>query len=339
MAPGFLPDYSKPEHQVYLEFALYWIQTHKNLDLFSRIKDRGSKFEGKYTSKLPSWVPDWTHIDGFSPNFIDIQAAEKLPYHASNDEPAEVSYSPELEVLFIKGFIFDTIELVPDEPQWSKSIQDPQSANWQQWHVLALGNPMSEKLYGSEVARQEAYWRTLVAGCDSNGDPAPESYGQQFYDWAGLSPSLPSNTSTKSTSQTNDEVELNDIVTAGTEVGLLNLPDTSTTPWRTIGNEFKSRLFKIVNIRRVFVTKKGYLGIGPDDVKPGDEIAILYGGKMPFVVRTRECNLEGNGIATGITLECYELIDGGECYVHGIMDGEVVISCTDEQREQGLVMV
>ncbi|PSN66988.1 HET-domain-containing protein [Corynespora cassiicola Philippines] len=35
----------------------------------------------------------------------------------------------------------------------------------------------------------------------------------------------------------------------------------------------------------VFVTEKGYLGIGPPITKPGDEVCVLYGGLSPFAVR------------------------------------------------------
>ncbi|KAK0610850.1 HET domain-containing protein [Immersiella caudata] len=39
--------------------------------------------------------------------------------------------------------------------------------------------------------------------------------------------------------------------------------------------------------RRVFLTRGGRLGIGPSIVRPGDEVAVLLGGKVPFVLRHR----------------------------------------------------
>lgn len=61
--------------------------------------------------------------------------------------------------------------------------------------------------------------------------------------------------------------------------------------------------------RRPFVTAKGHLGLGPDDIKAGDVIALVMGSQVPFVLRE---------IADGK----YKLI--GEAYVDGIMDGEAV---------------
>ncbi|KAF2021339.1 hypothetical protein BU24DRAFT_457320 [Aaosphaeria arxii CBS 175.79] len=52
-------------------------------------------------------------------------------------------------------------------------------------------------------------------------------------------------------------------------------------------------------------TKKGYIGIVPGETKPGDKVVLLFGSRVPFVVR------EGKEPGQ------YKLI--GECYLHGIM--------------------
>lgn len=57
---------------------------------------------------------------------------------------------------------------------------------------------------------------------------------------------------------------------------------------------------------RFVVTKRGYIGVVPGLSRAGDVIAIMKGGRVPFVVRGSE--------------ERWRLI--GECYVHGIMKGE-----------------
>ena len=56
-----------------------------------------------------------------------------------------------------------------------------------------------------------------------------------------------------------------------------------------------------------FVTKSGYMGIGPKTMRPGNKLALLYGGKWPFVLYP----------TTG---DYYYFV--GPCYVHGIMHGE-----------------
>jgi hypothetical protein len=59
--------------------------------------------------------------------------------------------------------------------------------------------------------------------------------------------------------------------------------------------------------RRIFRTRENYLGNGPRSIRPGDQVWILAGTKIPFVLRPQE-----NGK--------YVLIGGS--YTHGIMHGE-----------------
>lgn len=62
--------------------------------------------------------------------------------------------------------------------------------------------------------------------------------------------------------------------------------------------------------RKVFLTRKGHFGLGPMSVQPGDEVWMLCGGKVLYVLRHHE------------TLpDTYRFV--GEAYVHGFMHGEV----------------
>jgi len=60
--------------------------------------------------------------------------------------------------------------------------------------------------------------------------------------------------------------------------------------------------------RCFFTTVHGWIGVGPYDTKSGDFCALLLGGDVPFVLRN-----EG---------EQQALV--GDCYVHGIMHGELM---------------
>lgn len=61
--------------------------------------------------------------------------------------------------------------------------------------------------------------------------------------------------------------------------------------------------------RRVFATDNGYLGLGPDSIRDGDIVAVLYGQITPLVLRPT-----ANG--------CYTLL--GDAHVDGIMHGEIM---------------
>jgi hypothetical protein len=64
----------------------------------------------------------------------------------------------------------------------------------------------------------------------------------------------------------------------------------------------------ILKSRALARTENGYLALVPKGAQPGDSIALLKGGKIPFVVR----EADGEG---GLSLV-------GDSYVHGIMNGE-----------------
>ena len=66
--------------------------------------------------------------------------------------------------------------------------------------------------------------------------------------------------------------------------------------------------------KRFFVDEGGWIGLAPSGALEGDEICLFLGAQVPFVVRKR-----GDGK--------YRFI--GECYVHGIMDGELMEAATD----------
>ncbi|TFB01524.1 hypothetical protein CCMA1212_006209 [Trichoderma ghanense] len=65
--------------------------------------------------------------------------------------------------------------------------------------------------------------------------------------------------------------------------------------------------------RRFFITKKGYFGLGPQKAEPGDGVAVLFGSGVPFVLR---------GCSTADGKRAWKMV--GECYVHGIMQGEII---------------
>ncbi|KAF2839452.1 hypothetical protein M501DRAFT_1016532 [Patellaria atrata CBS 101060] len=68
---------------------------------------------------------------------------------------------------------------------------------------------------------------------------------------------------------------------------------------------------------KFFITRKGRMGLGPQDIQSGDCIAILAGARMPFAIRkktSRRRRFEDP--------DQYILL--GACYVHGIMDGQAV---------------
>ncbi|KAL9619609.1 MAG: hypothetical protein Q9160_005796 [Pyrenula sp. 1 TL-2023] len=70
---------------------------------------------------------------------------------------------------------------------------------------------------------------------------------------------------------------------------------------RTLSIRCKSRL--------AFLTTSGHLGVGPSSMRPGDHAVVLFGSNVPVILRE---NLD----------DTFKVV--GECYVYGMMHGEIM---------------
>lgn len=91
---------------------------------------------------------------------------------------------------------------------------------------------------------------------------------------------------------------------AGPEVSIS--PELRTLAERGTPYKWSHEATLVARYRRFGVTERGYYLLGPDVMQQGDVVAVLYGGKVPFVLRP-----EGGR---------WKLL--GECYMHGMMSGE-----------------
>jgi hypothetical protein len=90
-----------------------------------------------------------------------------------------------------------------------------------------------------------------------------------------------------------------------------------------LGMEYETVLGQFIGGRIICRTKDGYLGMVPSSAEPGDKICAFLGGDSPFVIRSK-----GNGY--------WQLI--GECYVHCMMDGEILQLPDFEERLEDIVL-
>ncbi|KXS94610.1 hypothetical protein AC578_7046 [Pseudocercospora eumusae] len=101
--------------------------------------------------------------------------------------------------------------------------------------------------------------------------------------------------------------------------------DAATTPEETLGAaRYFDQFRKICSYRRFFVTEMGRIGLGPQLLKKGDQIVILYGSRVPYVLRKHE-------------KEAWYVL--GECYLHGVMYGEAIVAHRESGREDMLFTI
>lgn len=69
-----------------------------------------------------------------------------------------------------------------------------------------------------------------------------------------------------------------------------------------------------------FITERGYVGLGPHNAKPGDDVCVAFGSNVPFLLRHINEELDSKNFA---------LV--GDADVHEIMDSGVVRKMEGEQ--------
>ncbi|OJD36452.1 heterokaryon incompatibility protein [Diplodia corticola] len=300
---ALVPDYSKSITQIYAETAKYIIQSTGDLNILAT----NTNSDRKSSPPLPSWVPDWALFASRPPTLLQPSV-----YQASGPYAACIGPSSDPNVLEAGGIPIDRIAHVSDAIAPADVRID----------TGALGRTV-RKLYdqvlsasgsGSRTRHSDdddddddddRFWRTLVADrhqlppgdsssspSPSYSSPAPAAFADLFELFLHPSPQTQAKTTTT----------------------------TTTAPLTT-------EIAQVLATRRVFVTERGRLGVGPAGGRVGDVVAVLMGGEMPFLLREvgeeeegEEEEEEGEGERDSGGL--VRLV--GEAYVHGVMRGEVV---------------
>ena len=96
--------------------------------------------------------------------------------------------------------------------------------------------------------------------------------------------------------------------TAGQETVPSVSPQEKTR--RRASSAFWYDVLRVAQNRVFCLTKNGNIGWAPPGAKKGDQICVLFGGQVPFVVRAKRDSGR------------FQLL--GETYFHGMMDGEAL---------------
>lgn len=297
---------------------------------------------------LPSWVPDWsrprqTTSIGAQLRLANIYTASGPP----KMDPTNRSFGAEYRELRIHGWAFDTIStsltgvLTNPDITW----KDPPANNDTLLTCFNLAKALETYPAGPhhpDATVFDAFWRTLVAdkdaplGLQSAKARAPAAFEEIFSllldASTGLGPSgvsvsassAPSSSSSSSSSLPGQTYSKRQRLPRG-RPGRLE-PEALGAGRRPAATfrQLRVALQAALAGRRFGVTEKGYLGLFPGYVRAGDVVCVLRDFHMPFVLRP----VEEDGVGGKFAVL-------GECYVHGIMNGEAVAE--GEGREFVLV--
>jgi hypothetical protein len=303
-------NYADSVETVYRSFTLRHIECYGTLDVLAVPRTCQE-------TMLPTWVMDWRLTDTRYILSLDGRdRGEDCSYRATMETRADVTDSPGTNIIGLSGFVFDTVIKcgrrdcsVRADPEWSlwRRIRHAFRSHvefrlkYLDWKYVGLLH--TSKPYITGETREDVFWQCLTAGrtFDSNADVVREDYqawSKHFFLYPTLRWLLP-------------EFALI------TTLGLLQLLRMMRTGFalccwvplygRNLQQESFNNLCGDGNSGHVMIyTSQGYMGLAPEATKEGDSIALLKGGRLPFVL-----GKEGENWAVL-----------GSCYIHGIMYGE-----------------
>jgi hypothetical protein len=247
------------------------------------------------TSQLPSWVPDWRTFD--RDTYICIQEgklAESELPRSNATKGSKASISFERNTLKIAGIEFDQIAITGEIYKGDREEIHLQLHRYVNWEALA--NVHSGKSYFNGECIKDAYYHTLTYGYFLS-DSSDANFFQEY------------------DRQLEDLKTLWEMrCTSSSLIGESELEKLENALWV----HEVSKCLKIGLNRMLVKTERGFLGLAHGSARPGDRIMLCKGSEVPLVLRK-----EG---------EIWTLV--GECYVHGIMNGEAF----EEEKCQPIVL-
>jgi hypothetical protein len=349
------PDSRRECEEVYREFAIQLLQHYRNLDIFTlpRIrKETGttictgdcSKHCAKHCKNtyredckehcksdcrehfqhLATWVPDWSASDLIEP-FLwrhicpGFTAEQRAIYRATGDSAYEIVLDETRKKIRLEGWIIDEVNMMGAvlEPSSDNAIirDNEELARYTIQHqkVIASWEFISRgwdwfSTYPTGEKMADAYWQTLLGGCTYGDQDTMRMVFRGWHvsqlKWRAL-----------------QALRLDCVLLLRLYIFLKGLV------FAVLGGIFKKhsvtsrlqvnlskgafpRLAPHIGNRRVFKTDEGLIGLAPPLVEPGDASVLCKGGKLPLILR-QSPRLDGD----------WEII--GECYVHGLMDGNL----------------
>lgn len=318
-----IPDYNLAVEKAYENVAAFLLQNIPVLTTLSFVEDRSQR----RLQNLPSWVPDYSSptlstplimhgfrlFSAFPAQVVDLQHLR----HVSDS------------VLTLRGAKVDTVKITCFEAEtWTKMDHVRHYIDF----CLNI-----ERTYINGQHRTEALWRTLINNMQRGQVPS-SSLGENFRSWVLIGLVWYVGEAMKEGRTADDCLEelralaelrgnedpvslwlpspIEVLHQAGLNQQAVQNPSVRDTIMAALNDlEAHSRPYSLCFVdrslnSRLYATSRGYLGQGPRRTAPDDEIWVLEGAKVPYVLHrvpgTDRCVLVG------------------ETYLHGFMNGEVV---------------
>ncbi|KAN0112563.1 HET domain containing protein [Hyaloscypha variabilis] len=337
-SPGILEliDYDKTLSEALYDVAKYLY--FQEGTLLAVLQFAGIGWDGVEPG-CPSWVPNWTIIR--EPTTLAQAAGDmvdhRIQYCTATQMDSQISFLPEARLIKVRGQKLDKIKAISIVPtdflpnrqnvpvkemeefcSWLENAElfaERHCGNTYPWPVGEV--PAKQSIH-------EAFWRTLMGDRTQFARPAPPAYAEHFAKFL----SYISQFRTLVKKYDGNNVKLRDVASQ---------PSSYKNNFGTV-EEFMAWQRDLNNANWLFgqpgfprnfcVTEKGLMGMVPKYSKIGDDICLIYGAQVPFVLRatseggemSEQKRMSEERNASHYEEPVHELV--GECYMHGMMDGE-----------------
>ena len=291
---GILADYTKPCAESYTTIAAALLQRQSKLQILSRCRNP------KVQKDLPSWVPDWSQ-----PAPVMINNPQHSMYSAGRCTTAQKLFSlftggrnameqklyVRGKILLVRGAIVGSVKKLG----WSWNALGVEELK-DHPQVVRTGLSIIEEFvntnctaYKTRKDREDAVWRTPIVDAEVGIFGPNGRYNKRATKQMQSAPREFRDSGSKS-----------------------NVVDEQCK------HRYLAAFLGCFIGRQYFSLSTGHLGLGPLDVRNGDLVCVIVDGDVPFVIRKAGAN--GSGRFQQQSETQYQLV--GECYIHGIMDGE-----------------
>lgn len=361
--PLVTPNYTTPAGQVFRQVAIDIVRDSRTLDLLigHNVWDLAPESVGPTShdwlapqelstcDDLPSWAPDWSISQNLQSAEILRSNLARSTFHASGDF-ASVEIEVTDNMLDVPGLRVDTVYEVSRVPFPVETLTTLPSSFTvaaetaiTEWalvfeRVFDMSDNPYKHLHGGAGP---AFLRTVLGGhiLESTVEPnVQDARAIQLEDLVDLQLWMLEDLKTLSDSAPKaGERDATDFL------ALTSWTARNHKLLQTVWNSPIGISVKVAAMRRTFfTTQKGYIGLGPANIRPMDQIFILDGAKTPFILRCPEKELHdwlqaqsaaGQLISSSTIqrfFDSYSFV--GDCYVDGVMDGEYANAHQAEKR-------
>ncbi|KAL8723917.1 MAG: hypothetical protein Q9181_007083 [Wetmoreana brouardii] len=271
-------DYNKDMMEVYRDLTRFMMRkSPRMLDVLSHVQH----LDEPPNDAFPTWVPKWfqspsTSILGGTGIFLAGLCDGHFPYFAILHDCPLTGQPIRPNVLLVDGYFVDRVVRLSEFLDFGVLDCPPVEGSWAQLFGTSFF-PLSSRTYRNGEFLQMALCKTLLAGClgpvaaslaSTSGVPEGDlhiKYSQQGHsDAAAYLMQYGDDGSSLSTVELtaiNQSASAGDIDRYGQCAQVLSYN------------------------RRIYLTQNGFLGLGPRMMREGDEICVLFGGRLPFILR------------------------------------------------------